>query len=53
MGIRDSRTTHPQKRARRQRALERFSVNEARAARDPAYAERKAIELRSLQGMQQ
>jgi hypothetical protein len=34
--------------ARRRRALERFSFDEAKAAKDPKYAERKAIELASL-----
>lgn len=45
---RNQRTPHPNKRARRQGALDRFSVNEARAAEDATYAKAKTAELRSL-----
>lgn len=45
--IRDARTTHPRKRQRRQRALDRFTVKESKAG-DAAYAARKAVELASL-----
>lgn len=43
--VRDSRTTHPKKRARQQRALDRFVVGETTNA---AYQQRKATELASL-----
>lgn len=45
MGIRDSRTTHPRKRARQQRALERFTPY---IGPDAAKAIRKNAELLSL-----
>lgn len=34
--------------ARRQRALDRFSILESRAAKDPEYKQRKEAELASL-----
>lgn len=36
-------------RARRLRALDRFTIDTERAAKDPKYAQRKATELASLQ----
>ncbi len=41
-------TTHPKRRARRERALDRFTVDKARAAKDTKYAGAKATELNSL-----
>lgn len=41
--------TSPRAQARRQRALDRFSVDPARATKDAAYNERKTQELKALQ----
>lgn len=41
-------TTDPRAQARRQRALDRFSVDPARAAKDTAYNDRKTQELNAL-----
>lgn len=43
--VRNSRTTHPLKRERRERALDRFTVKENV---DPKYQQRKEVELASL-----
>lgn len=43
--FRNGITTHPRKRARRERALDRFTVKESR---EPEYHQRKAVELASL-----
>jgi hypothetical protein len=46
--IRNSRTTHPRKAARRQRASERFYIKADRADRDVAYLQRKCVEATAL-----
>ena len=46
--IRNARTTHPRKTARRQRAADRFYVKFARSERDAAYLERKCTEAIAL-----
>lgn len=48
MGIRDSRTTHPRKQARRQRAYERWSLKPGRHE-DGDYLNRKAQEKLALE----
>lgn len=46
--IRNSRTTHPRKSARRERASERFSILKVIASKDNAYRVRKLVEAKSL-----
>lgn len=45
--IRNARTTHPRKAARRERAAQRFCINPARA-NDAEYMKAKATEAKSL-----
>lgn len=46
--IRNQRTTHPRKAARRERAAQRFQIDPVRASMDKVYRERKMVEQQAL-----